>query len=77
MDNVNSQKNYALEYESIIFKCRIIFNNYPQPSKATFVKREANMAAHSLTMVVIIESCSHLFFSISNCSSPLIINEVQ
>jgi len=71
-----STRNDLFDFGCIISSCRSLFSSSFSNSRVEFVRRQANMAAHSLAREAMSLASPAVYFEIPNCIETLIINEM-
>jgi ribonuclease HI len=75
VDSICDKNNNQAEFGNIIADCRSLLQQFTN-FKISFVRRQANVVAHSLARVSILHARHHVFDLIPSCITNLVMNEI-
>ncbi|KAG5015533.1 hypothetical protein JHK85_021669 [Glycine max] len=76
VDTICSNQNGSMEFHRIVARCRALLSIIPN-SIVSFVRRQSSQVAHNLAKASRFHDRLQLFYQISTCIFPKIINEMQ
>jgi hypothetical protein len=76
VDSFLSTRNDLSEFGCIISSCRSLLRNLFSNSRVEFVRRQANVVAHTLAREATCSTSSAVYYEIPTCIETIIINEM-